>query len=64
MSIADFITVVSFGITCFCAGYTFGKDNNKTGVLPVKRTMKNNNFFSVSLLTDWRYFYAAFNVSS
>lgn len=35
-----------------------------SGVLPVKRTMKNNNFFSVSLLTGWRYFYAAFNVSS
>ena len=34
------------------------------GVLPVKRTMKNNKFFSVSLLTGWRYFYAAFNVSS
>ena len=34
------------------------------GVLPVKRTMKNNNFFSISLLTGWRYFYAAFNVSS
>ena len=30
MSIVDFIAVVSFGITCFCAGYTFGKDNNKT----------------------------------
>ena len=29
MSIVDFIAVVSFGITCFCAGYTFGKDNNK-----------------------------------
>ena len=26
MSIVDFIAVVSFGITCFCAGYTFGKD--------------------------------------
>ena len=25
MSIVDFIAVVSFGITCFCAGYTFGK---------------------------------------
>ena len=36
----------------------------KVGVLPVKRTMKNNKFFSVSLLTGWRYFYAAFNVSS
>ncbi len=29
MSIMDFIAVVSFGITCFCAGYTFGKDRNK-----------------------------------
>ena len=29
MSIVDFIAVVSFGLTCFCAGYTFGKDNNK-----------------------------------
>lgn len=37
---------------------------SRNGVLPVKRTMKNNNFFSVSLLTGWRYFYAAFNVSS
>ena len=26
MSILDFIAVMSFGITCFCAGYTFGKD--------------------------------------
>ncbi|WP_243840611.1 hypothetical protein, partial [Mediterraneibacter gnavus] len=24
-----------------------------SGVLPVKRTMKNNKFFSVSLLTGW-----------
>ena len=30
MSILDFIAVVNFGITCFYAGYTFGKDNNKT----------------------------------
>ena len=30
MSIVDFIAVVSFGITGFCAGYIFGKDNNKT----------------------------------
>ena len=28
MSILDFIAVMSFGITCFCAGYTFGKDTN------------------------------------
>ena len=30
MSIVDFIAVVSFDITCFFDGYTFGKDNNKT----------------------------------
>ena len=44
----------------------FVKNHNhpSNGVLPVKRTMKNNKFFSVSLLTGWRYFYAAFNVSS
>ena len=30
MSILDFIAVMSFGITCFCAGYTFGRDTNKT----------------------------------
>ena len=29
MSILDFIAVVSFGLTRFCAGYTFGRDNNK-----------------------------------
>ena len=29
MSILDFIAVVSFGISCFCARYTFGKDHNK-----------------------------------
>ena len=29
MSILDFIAVMSFGITCFCAGYTFCKDTNK-----------------------------------
>ena len=26
MSILDFIAVVSFGLTCFGVGYTFGKD--------------------------------------
>ena len=30
MSIADFIAVVSFGLTCFSIGYAFGKDINKT----------------------------------
>ena len=29
MSIVDFIAVMSFGLTCFGLGYTFGKDNNK-----------------------------------
>jgi len=29
VSIIDFIAVVSFGLTCFSIGYTFGKDNNK-----------------------------------
>ena len=44
--------------------FTDNYDHPIYGVLPVKRTMKNNKFFSVSLLTGWRYFYAAFNVSS
>ena len=26
MSIADFIAIISFGLTCFGIGYTFGKD--------------------------------------
>ena len=30
MSIPDLITVLSFGLTYFTAGYAFGKDNNKT----------------------------------
>ena len=30
MSIVDFIAVVSFGLTCFGLGYSFGKDNHKT----------------------------------
>lgn len=30
MSILDFIAIVSFGLTCFSIGYTFGKDNHKT----------------------------------
>ena len=27
MSISDLITVLSFGLACFTAGYMFGKDN-------------------------------------
>lgn len=30
MSIMDFIAVMSFGLTCFGIGYTFGKDSNNT----------------------------------
>ena len=29
MSILDFIAVISFGLTCFSIGYTFGKDINR-----------------------------------
>lgn len=29
MNILDFIAVVSFGLTCFGLGYTFGKDSHK-----------------------------------
>ena len=28
MSIVYFIAVISFGLTCFSIGYTFGKDHN------------------------------------
>lgn len=34
MSIIDFIAVVSFGLTCFGLGYTFGKDNNNSPTEP------------------------------
>ena len=30
MSIADLLSVLSFGLACFSIGYAFGKDNNKT----------------------------------
>ena len=30
MSIIDFIAIISFGLTCFSIGYTFGKDINNT----------------------------------
>lgn len=30
MSIVDLIAVLSFGLTCFSIGYTFGKDSNTT----------------------------------
>ena len=30
MSVIDLITVISFGLTCFIAGYSIGKDRNKT----------------------------------
>ena len=30
MDIIEFIAVMSFGLTCFGIGYSFGKDRNKT----------------------------------
>ena len=30
MSVIDLIAVISFGLTCFIAGYNLGKDRNKT----------------------------------
>ena len=30
MDILSLMAVLSFGLTCFGIGYTFGKDNNKT----------------------------------
>lgn len=30
MGIVDFIAVISFGLTCFGLGYSFGKDIKKT----------------------------------
>ena len=35
MSIVDFIAVVSFGLTYFGLGYTFGKDDNKPQKQPL-----------------------------
>ena len=34
MSIVDFIAVVSFGLTCFGLGYSFGEDSNNTQKQP------------------------------
>ena len=30
MNVIDLITVISFGLTCFFAGYSIGKESNKT----------------------------------
>lgn len=27
MNVIDLLAVLSFGLACFCAGYTFGKDH-------------------------------------
>ncbi len=34
MDILGLIAVLSFGLTCFGIGYTFGKDSNKTQKQP------------------------------
>ena len=39
MSILDFIAIVSFGLTCFSIGYTFGKDSHKTQKQPPQSDM-------------------------
>ncbi len=30
MNVIDMIAVISFGLTCFVAGYTIGRDRSKT----------------------------------
>ena len=44
MSIVDFIAVVSFGLTCFGLGYTFGKDNTKPQKYPPWSGKLSGNF--------------------
>ena len=50
MSIVDFIAVVSFGLTCFGLGYTFGKDNNKPQKQPPWSGKLSGNFCQTNLL--------------
>ena len=45
MSIIDFIAVVSFGLTCFGLGYSFGKDRDKTQKQP-PRPDKLSGYFT------------------
>lgn len=47
MSIADFIAVVSFGLTCFSIGYAFGKDINKTQ----KQPPRSANYAAIFVIT-------------
>ena len=50
MSIVDFIAVVSFGLTCFGLGYTFGKDNVNYSVTELPEHLKSGGippFFRV-----------------
>ncbi len=44
MSIVDFIAVVSFGLTYFGLGYTFGKDDNKPQKQPLWSGKLSGNF--------------------
>ena len=50
MSIVDFIAVVSFGVTCFGLGYSFGKDNNKTQKQPPRPDKLSDYFQSIDLM--------------
>ena len=51
MSIIDFIAVVSFGLTCFGLGYSFGKDNNKTQKHLVSGQPSIGGIFSTNNIT-------------
>ena len=50
MSIVDFIAVVSFGLTCFGLGYSFGKDNNKTQKQPPRPSKLSDYFQLIDLM--------------
>ena len=49
MSIVDFIAVISFGLTCFGLGYTFGKDNNKPQKQP-PRSANQATIFDIQIV--------------
>ena len=49
MSIADFIAVVSFGLTCFGLGYTIGKDSKSQAAIFVCQLFSQANRLSAAL---------------
>ena len=52
MSILDFIAVVSFGLPCFCAGYTFGRDHNKIQKQPPRPDKLSGDFCQIIYRTN------------